>query len=162
MQRIRASLIWPWTAGWVPIISRACMVVLLAEGRPPPGGRYLKSRPRKTFWLSGNTNLALPVRMDLIHRNAIFPPGYVNETRDFVMELCFPSRVGLCKTGPVKRSIHLCRLLAVLVIVGLVIAPLTARANTGATASMAMTSMSDGTAAMSEDMPRCPDKSAPR
>src|SRR5437899_9177117 len=99
MQRIRASLIWPWTAGWVPIISRACMVVLLAEGRPPPGGRYLKSRPRKTFWLSGNTNLALPVRMDLIHRNAIFPPGYVNETRDFVMELCFPSRVGLCKTG---------------------------------------------------------------
>jgi hypothetical protein len=25
------------------------------------------------FWLSGNTNLALPVRMDLIHRNAIFP-----------------------------------------------------------------------------------------
>jgi hypothetical protein len=77
------------------------------------------------------------------------------------MELCFPSRVGLCETGSVKRSIHLCRLLAVLVIVGLVIAPLTARANTGATASMAMTSMSDDTAAMSEDMPCCPDKSAP-
>ena len=57
-----------------------------------------------------------------------------------------------------KRSIHLCRLLAVLVIVGLVIAPLTARANTG---GMAMTSMSDDTAAMSEDMPCCPDKSAP-
>jgi len=87
--------------------------------------------------------------------------SYVNETRDFVMELCFPSRVGLCETGSVKRSIHLCRLLAVLVIVGLVIAPLTARANTGATASMAMTSMSDDTAAMSEDMPCCPDKSAP-
>jgi hypothetical protein len=87
--------------------------------------------------------------------------SYLNETRDFVMELCFPSRVGLCETGSVKRSIHLCRLLAVLVIVGLVIAPLTARANTGATASMAMTSMSDDTAAMSEDMPCCPDKSAP-
>lgn len=77
------------------------------------------------------------------------------------MELCFPSWVGLCETGLVKRSIHLCRLLAVLVIVGLVIAPLTARANTGATASMAMTSTSDDTAAMSEDMPCCPDKSAP-
>jgi hypothetical protein len=87
--------------------------------------------------------------------------SYVNETRDFVMELCFPSRGGLCETGSVKRSIHLCRLLAVLVIVGLVIAPLTARANTGATASMAMTSISDDTAAMSEDMPCCPDKSAP-
>jgi len=49
------------------------MVGSWLEGRPPPGGRYLKSRPRKTFWLSGNTNLALPVRMDLIHRNAIFP-----------------------------------------------------------------------------------------
>jgi hypothetical protein len=87
--------------------------------------------------------------------------SYVNEIRDFVMELCFPSQVGLCETGPVKRSIHLCRLLAVLVIVGLVIAPLTARANTGATASMTMTAMSDDTAAMSEDMPCCPDKSAP-
>jgi hypothetical protein len=58
----------------------------------------------------------------------------------------------------VKRSIHLCRLLAVLVIVGLVISPLTARANAVVTASM--TSMS-GDAAMSEDMPCCPDKSAP-
>jgi hypothetical protein len=25
------------------------------------------------FWLSSNTNLALPVRMDLIRRNAIIP-----------------------------------------------------------------------------------------
>jgi hypothetical protein len=74
------------------------------------------------------------------------------------MELCFPTWAGLCETALVKRSIHLCRLLAVLVIVGLVIAPLTARANTG---GMAMTSMSDDTAAMSEDMPCCPDKSAP-
>jgi len=100
-----------------------------------------------------------PVRMDLIQSQCcLSQPEYVNETRDFVMELCFPSRVGLCETGSVKRSIHLCRLLAVLVIVGLVIAPLTARANTGA---MAMTSMSDDTAAMSEDMPCCPDTSAP-
>ena len=74
------------------------------------------------------------------------------------MELCFPTWAGLCETALVKRSIHLCRLLAVLVIVGLVIAPLTARANTG---GMAMTSMSDDTAAISEDMPCCPDKSAP-
>jgi len=59
----------------------------------------------------------------------------------------------------VKRSIHLCRLLAVLLIVGLVVAPLTARANAGATASMM--SMSVDAAAMSDDMPCCPDKSAP-
>ena len=64
----------------------------------------------------------------------------------------------MCEIAPVKRSIHLCRLLAVLVIVGLVISPLTARANAVVTASM--TSMS-GNAAMSEDIPCCPDKSAP-
>jgi hypothetical protein len=67
---------------------------------------------------------------------------------------------GLCEITLVKRSIHLCRLLAVFVIVGLVIAPLTARANTGVMASMAMTSISDDAAAMSDDMPCCPDKSA--
>jgi hypothetical protein len=51
---------------------------------------------------------------------------------------------------------------AVFLIVGLVIAPLSARANGGGMASMAMTSMSgDGMAAMSDDMPCCPDKSAP-
>jgi hypothetical protein len=61
----------------------------------------------------------------------------------------------------VKRSIHLCRLLAFFLIVGLVVAPLSARANGGAMASMAMTSMSGDMAAMSEDMPCCPDKSAP-
>jgi hypothetical protein len=60
----------------------------------------------------------------------------------------------------VKRSIHLCRLLAVFLIAGLVFAPLAARANGNSMASMAMTSMS-GDAAMSEDMPCCPDKSAP-
>ena len=86
---------------------------------------------------------------------------YVNEARDFVMEPDFPSPTLVCETGVVKRSIYLCRLLAVLVIVGLVIAPLSARANTAGMASMAMTSMSDGAAAMSDDMPCCPDKSMP-
>jgi hypothetical protein len=61
----------------------------------------------------------------------------------------------------VKYSIHLCRLLAIFVIVGLVVAPLTARANTSAMAPMAMTAMSDGAVAMSDDMPCCPEKSAP-
>jgi hypothetical protein len=75
------------------------------------------------------------------------------------MELCFPSRQGYAKLILVKRSIHLCRLLAVFVIVGLVIAPLTARANAGG--MVAMTSMFDDTAGMSADMPCCPDKSAP-
>jgi hypothetical protein len=54
----------------------------------------------------------------------------------------------------VKRSIHLCRLLAVFLIAGLVLAPLAARANVDSIVSMAMTSMSG-------DMPCCPDKSAP-
>jgi hypothetical protein len=43
---------------------------------------------------------------------------------------------------PVKRSIHLCRLLAVFLIAGLVFAPLAVRANAESMASMAMTSMS--------------------
>jgi hypothetical protein len=114
------------------------------------------------FWFSGDMNPIQPVRMDLIQSQCgLSQPEYVNETRDFVMELCFHHGSGRAKLAPVKRSIHLCRLLTVLVIVGLVIAPLTARANTGAMASMAMTSMSDDTAAMSEDMPCCPDKSTP-
>jgi hypothetical protein len=58
----------------------------------------------------------------------------------------------------VKRSIHFCRLLAVFLIAGLVLAPLAARANVDSVASMAMAG--DG-AAMSDDMPCCPDKSAP-
>ncbi|WP_108519296.1 hypothetical protein [Bradyrhizobium algeriense] len=50
------------------------MVVLLAGGQTANRAVVtFKSRPRKMFWLSGNTNLALPVRMDLIHRNAIIP-----------------------------------------------------------------------------------------
>jgi hypothetical protein len=67
----------------------------------------------------------------------------------------------MCETGAVKRSIHLCRLLAVFAIVGLVIAPLTARANAAGMASMAMMSMSDDATGMADDMPCCPDKSAP-
>jgi hypothetical protein len=62
----------------------------------------------------------------------------------------------------VKRSIHLCRLLAVFLIASLVFAQLAARANVDSMASMAMTSMSgDHMADMSDDMPCCPDKSAP-
>jgi len=61
----------------------------------------------------------------------------------------------------VKRSIHLCRLLAVLLIAGLVFAPLAARANVDSMASMAMASMADEAASMSDDMPCCPEKSAP-
>ncbi|MEO8321084.1 MAG: hypothetical protein ABI561_22460 [Bradyrhizobium sp.] len=53
-----------------------------------------------------------------------------------------------------KRSIHLCRLLAVFLIVGLVIAPLSVRANEAVTASTSM-------ASLSADMPCCPDESAP-
>jgi hypothetical protein len=87
---------------------------------------------------------------------------YFNETRAFVMELGFPPRAGLCETASVKRSIHLCRLLAVFLIVGLVIAPLSARANGRALASVSMTSMSGADMAdMSDGMPCCPDKSAP-
>jgi hypothetical protein len=86
---------------------------------------------------------------------------YVNETRGFVMELRFPSWAGLCETGLVKRSIHLCRLLAIFLIAGLVFAPLAARAKVDSVASMAMASMADDAASMSEDMPCCPDKSAP-
>jgi hypothetical protein len=88
------------------------------------------------------------------------PLAYVNETRGFVKELCFPSCAGMCETGPVKYAIHISRLLAIFAIVGLVIAPLAARANTGAMAPMAMTAMPDD-AAMSDDMPCCPEKSAP-
>jgi hypothetical protein len=61
----------------------------------------------------------------------------------------------------VKRSIHLCRLLAVVLISGLVLAPLAARANVDSMASMAMAAMADDAASMSGDMPCCPDKSVP-
>jgi len=55
----------------------------------------------------------------------------------------------------VKRSIHLCRLLAVFLIAGLVFAPLAARANANPLA------MADEAASMSDDMPCCPEKSLP-
>jgi len=65
----------------------------------------------------------------------------------------------------VKRSIHLCRLLAVFLIAGLVFAPLAARANANPVASMAVASMTDEAASkaasMSDDMPCCPEKSSP-
>jgi hypothetical protein len=66
----------------------------------------------------------------------------------------------------VKRSIHLCRLLAVFLIVGLVVAPLSARAKGDASAamtmmSMAVTTITGDTASTSADMPCCPDQSAP-
>jgi hypothetical protein len=62
----------------------------------------------------------------------------------------------------VKRSIHLCRLLAVFLIAGLVFAPLAARASVDSKASMAMAAaMADDAANMSGDMPCCPEKSAP-
>ena len=83
---------------------------------------------------------------------------YVNEPRAFVMEPDFPSWAGSCENHSVKRSIHLCRLLAVFLIAGLVFAPLAARANVY---SMAMASMADDAASMSDDMPCCPDQSAP-
>jgi hypothetical protein len=67
----------------------------------------------------------------------------------------------MCEIVPVKRSIHLCRLLALFLSVGLVIAPLSARANAGVSASMAMASLSDDAAALSADEPCCPEKSAP-
>ena len=86
---------------------------------------------------------------------------YINETRGFVMEPGFPSWAGSCETNLVKQSIHLCRLLAFFLIVGLVIAPLSARANGSAMASMASASMSGDMADMSDDMPCCPEKSVP-
>jgi hypothetical protein len=61
----------------------------------------------------------------------------------------------------VKRSIHLCRLLAAFLIAGLVLAPLAARANVDSMASMATVTMAGDAAAMSDDMLCCADKSAP-
>jgi hypothetical protein len=46
-------------------------------------------------------------------------------------------------------------------IAGLVFDPLAVRANGDSMASMAMASMADDAASMSDDMPCCPDKSAP-
>ena len=86
---------------------------------------------------------------------------YVNDPRAFVMEPGFPSWAGSCENHSVKRSIHLCRLLAVFLIAGLVFAPLAVRANVDSMASMATASMADDAASMSDNMPCCPDQSAP-
>jgi hypothetical protein len=86
---------------------------------------------------------------------------YINQTRGFVMELGFHWGPCHAKSDPVQRSIHLCRLLAVFLIAGLVFAPVAARANGEPNAAMAMTAMADDAASMSDDMPCCPDKSAP-
>jgi hypothetical protein len=59
----------------------------------------------------------------------------------------------------VKISIHIGRLLAILVIAGLVFAPLSGRANAGMTMGGSMPAMA--AAEMTADMPCCPDKSAP-
>jgi hypothetical protein len=61
----------------------------------------------------------------------------------------------------VKRSIHLCRLLAVFLIAGLVFAPLAARANADPVASMARAAMAGDAASMPDGMPCCPEKSSP-
>ncbi|WOH63275.1 hypothetical protein [Bradyrhizobium sp. BWA-3-5] len=60
-----------------------------------------------------------------------------------------------------KRSIHICRLLAVFLIAGLVFAPLAARAKMDSPASVAAAAMADETSSMAEDMSCCSEKSAP-
>ena len=70
MQRIRTSLTWPWTAGWVPIISRACMVGSIFEGCRKQGGRYLKPQHSKMFWPSAIMNSGA---MMLIYLNQALP-----------------------------------------------------------------------------------------
>ncbi|MDI1267466.1 MAG: hypothetical protein PS018_29825 [bacterium] len=84
--------------------------------------------------------------------------GFVKEARGFVMGTSLSMARGLCETGGVKRFDQIRRLLAILVIVGLAIAPLAGRAN--AAGSTTMAAMSDH-AAVSADMPCCPDKSSP-
>ena len=59
----------------------------------------------------------------------------------------------------VKISFHLGRLLAILVIAGLVFAPLSGPANAGMAMGASMPEMA--AAEMAADMPCCPDKSMP-
>lgn len=103
------------------------------------------------------------VLTSLIHRKAATFLGLadVEGTPRFRDGTLLSIGTGVCEIGAVKRSNLLCRLLAVLAVVGLIIAPLTARAHVDGIGSMAMMSVSDGAAAMSDDMPCCPDKSAP-
>ena len=112
----------------------------------------------ENVWAFGN----IPVPwVGLIQRNGVGPNRIMLTTRAFVMEPGFPSQAGSCENRSVKRSIHLCRLLAVFLIAGLVFAPLAARANVDSMGSMAVVSMADDAGSMSDDMPCCPDKSVP-
>ena len=88
------------------------------------------------------------------HRASPYQSGSIYEHARLVMEAGLPIVAPLWEDIQVKRSIHLCRLLALFLIVGLVFAPLSAPATAATTASMAAASMSD-------DMPCCPEKSAP-
>ena len=60
-----------------------------------------------------------------------------------------------------KISFHLSRLLAILVIAGLVFAPLSAPANAGMAMGKAAPTAAAEMADMAADMPCCPDKSIP-
>lgn len=62
---------------------------------------------------------------------------------------------------PVKISNHLSRLLAILLIAGLVFAPFSGPANAGQGMDMAAPMAAAETAEMAADMPCCPDKSVP-
>jgi hypothetical protein len=135
------------------------MVSSLLEGWPQTGRPLFQAAASENVLASGKNECrrGLDGPVDPTQCGAA-RSDYVNETRGFVMELGFPSWAGPCETARVKRSIHLCRLLAVLLIAGLVFAPLAARANVDSMGSMTMVG---DAAAMSDDMPCCPDKSAP-
>ena len=77
-----------------------------------------------------------------------------------------PLAAGSWKNAGVKISFHLGRLLAILVIAGLVFAPLSRPASAGMAKDMTMGGpmpemAADATAEMAADMPCCPDKSVP-
>ena len=69
---------------------------------------------------------------------------------------CCPLSAGLCESEAVKRPVLISRLLAMLLIAGLVTASLTAPA-----AESSVVSTATAAASMSDDMPCCPDKSPP-
>src|SRR6185369_8197946 len=98
MQRIRASLTWPWTAGWVPIISRACMVGSLLEGRPATGRPLPQAAATENVLAVGNNDRWDPGSDPLDPTQCGASQwDYVNESRAFVMEPGFPSRAGSCE-----------------------------------------------------------------
>ena len=67
----------------------------------------------------------------------------------------------LCENTRVNISVQISRLLAVFLIAGLVVAPLSRPANAGKAMDMAAPMAAAGMADMAADMPCCPDKSAP-